>query len=443
MRPVALLISSVLVVAACSGATASPTPAPTLNLGSSGASASAASPSAFASPSAPATAGASPSATAPPTVTPTVAPTATPGPTPAPTPAAPAFRTDPEAAFGALLEPGQLPPGSEPGEVNLLEEYEFEPFQANNGIRVVSQTWSGQQFSSVFHFVYQFPTAADAESFLRDGAEQLSETSVGLKAGEPSFLFGSILDEVQYYAGDIEAFGLTIRNYNYLMRVKNFVAKVFVGGSETEPTLAEEIAFFAAQDLNTVNVPLDPNATPAPTLAPTETPSETEVPRETPNVTAAPSGQQGDFPNAEEQAILDRIPTDTRASCERVDPFYRDEIDSVTCKPQEALFVDYSSFETVADVRKAFDFEFERADPAPTEDGSCADGNLLSTFTVDSGDDPAGQIMCTVFTSESGTEFRTIVWSNERLNILGYLQSSELEWTDLIEFWSSKAGPIE
>ena len=52
--------------------------------------------------------------------------------------------------------------------------------------------------------------------------------------------------------------------------------------------------------------------------------------------------------------------------------------------------------------------------------------------------------MCTTVTSSSGGRvFKVIEWTNEPLRILGYLQSATLEWDDLIEFWSTKAGPIE
>lgn len=364
---------------------------------------------------------AAPTATPPPTAT----PTATPAPTTAP------LRTDPEAAFGALLDAAQLPAGSEAGETTRSEAYEFEAFNDNNGIRVVSQTWSGEAFSSLFHFVFQFPTEADAEAFLREGGATLSEAEVGLEEGDAGFLFESILDEVRYFHGEVDAFGVTTQNFNYLMRLKNFVVKVFVGGGEVTEAVAEEIAFFAAQNLNTINVPRSPNATPAPTVAPTAEPS----------ATASSSAGAEDFPNAAEAALLDHIPTDTRGTCGRADPFYRLEIDSVTCRPQEGLIVDYSSFESVADVRAGFDYDYERAKPTPTEDGECSEGTLLSTYTIDEGD-VAGQIMCTTFKS-GGRTYRVIEWTNEPLRILGYMQSATLDWDALIEFWSTKAGPIE
>ena len=142
-------------------------------------------------------------------------------------------------------------------------------------------------------------------------------------------------------------------------------------------------------------------------------------------------------------ALLEHIPADTRASCERTEPFYGAEIDSVSCEPQDDLFVDYSSFESVDDTRAAFDRDFEDAEPTPTEDGACDEGTLIVPYTVGDDEDPAGQVMCIVVTAASGTEFKVIEWTNESLGILGYLQSSTLEWDDLIEFWSSKAGPIE
>jgi hypothetical protein len=423
----AALVGVLLTVAACSGTAAPTTPAPTLNLSTPAASASVgASASAAASTAPSSTPSASPSST--PSPSPTPSPTASP--TPEPTAA---IRTDVEAAFGALLEQGQLPPGAEADDAKLIEEYEFEPFNANNGIRVVSQTWSGgDAFSTLFQFVYQFPSEADAEAFLREGGQALSETEVGLEPGEAGFLFESILDEVQFYQGEIEAFGITTRNYNYLMRVKNFVMKVFVAGSDVEPSVAEEAAFFAAQNLNSVNVPLDPNATPAPTAAPTDEPSAT-----------ATTAAGDEYPNSEEAALLEHIPADTAATCERADPFYRLEIDSVACTPQEDLFVDYSSFASVDDVRTAFDSDFEKAEPTPTEDGECTEGNFLSSYTVGDDEDPAGQVMCTTVTASSGRVFKVIEWTNEPMGILGYLQSPTLSWEELIEFWSTKAGPIE
>ena len=426
--PLVGILGLALAFAACSSGSASPTPAPTLNLGSPAATAAASAPSGASSAAPSATPGAS--ATPAPTAAPT--PTATPVPTPTPTPQpTAALRLDPEAAFGALLTADQLPADSEAGDVSLAEEYEFEAFNANHGIRVVSQTWAGESVGSVFHFVFQFPTEADAEAFLRDGGATLSEVEIGLEAGDAGFLFESILDEVQHYEGEVNAFGLTTRNYNYLMRLRNFVAKVFVGGADVETSVAEEIAFSAAQDLNTVKLPPDPNATPAPTVAPTAAPS------------VGATAPAGDFPNADEAALLEHIPTDTRGTCEAADPFYEQEIDSLRCRPEDGLLVDYSAFESVDDLRAAFDSDYEAADPTPTEDGSCQEGDLLSTYTIDEGD-IAGQVMCTTVTSSSGGRvFKVIEWTNEPLRILGYMQSATLEWDDLIEFWSTKAGPIE
>ena len=432
MRRLALaILIPVLAIAACGGTAVPPTPALTLNLATPRASATPAVATAVASASASAPASASAAATASATTAPTPTPSPTPRPTPTPTPAATpspvALRTDVEAAFGALLKLAQLPTGADAQDPALDEEYTFDPFINNDGIRVVSQTWTGgESFTTLFQFVFQFASVEDAEKFLDEGLPDLSEAATGLEEATADPLFTSILDEVHYFEGELSALGITTQNHNYLFRLKNFVVKVFVAGTDVSKDVAEEIAFSAAQDLNTINLPRLPNATPVPTPRPDPSPTATTA---------------GGFPSASEQAILDHVGVDTVASCEAADEFYGAEVDSVRCRPQEGLVVDYTLFESLGDLNEAFQADVEVAETPPTEAGDCDQANLLTTYTIEEGAE-AGKIMCIVVKSNN-RDYRVIEWTNEGLKILGYVQSATLEWDELIEYWRSKAGPYQ
>ncbi len=176
-------------------------------------------------------------ATTPPTAPPlpTVAPTptpvaATPVSTPAQTPVA-SFSFDPlseEALLLSMLVPADdVDPLAETSGVDVGTEADDLPaFAEQGGLRRAAQTIGVGTDYTVFDFRYQFPTADAAAAFLDAEADNLGETHAGAVETELPIQLG---DDTRFYTSHTEIFVIQ-DSFNYLIRVENVVAKVWVGG---------------------------------------------------------------------------------------------------------------------------------------------------------------------------------------------------------------------
>jgi len=174
------------------------------------------------------------------------------------------------------------------------------------------------------------------------------------------------------------------------------------------------------------------------------TPTRSPVPSPSPSPTVAPTQPSETIVafTEDELAILNRVPAAVRAGCQAVDVIYTGEIDSIHCSAVGQPDVDYSKFPGLAEMGAAFDEDRDIAVTPPTAQGTCAQGNYESSYSVT--DSVAGQIRCmTVTGSKTGTVYRVIEWTNEPLLILSYLSSATLSWDEIILFWQSQAGPTE
>lgn len=417
-----LALVPALVLVACSGGTAaSPSAAPTLALQTAVPSVAA-----TVAPTASPTPTPSPSPTASPTPSPTASPTPTPSPTPSPTPTRaptppptatpePSESEDPESPTSrallvdTLLDARDVPDDLEPGELESSEQVADDAFAANNGLRVIRIVWQGSgdgPITTIYDYRYQFPNEDDAATFLDEARDFLAETSEGMELttefdvdelGELGFL----------YTGEVE--GLEGFQYNYLLRVGNIVAKVWVTVPSTQdPDVPLGVAQSAAETLRAV--------------------LQIEAPT-------------ADFPNANEARILEFVPEPIRDSCHAAEEIYRDEIDTVRCDGStEHPPIDYSLFRTRSAMNGAFDRDLAREETEPTDEGSCAEGNYLAEYTIEG--EPGGRILCTIYTDTDDREYKVIEWTNENINILTYMSSATRDWDNLIEFWTDEAGPI-
>lgn len=315
------------------------------------------------------------------------------------------------AVLASLLQPVDVPRDLVPEAIEVEPSTEAPGWVEHAGLRVVTRNWGGRgAISSLFDFRYQFPTALAAQGFLDEAHAALSEEGAGLEDVQ-----GETLGDASYrYAGTISFGGIQTNNYNYLVRVQNIVAKVFIGGgSELDLPTADAIAARIPARLRTA---LKGGIAPSPT-------------------------SDGSFPSDLEAAILRHIPEGLRPSCDAVEEIYPTELDSVRCTPSSGPKIDYTAFSNSLDMRQAYEGDLESADPVPTGSGQCALGNYESTYTVNG--EPAGRILCTSYVSaRTGETHRVIEWTNEEFNILAYASSATLSWGDLVEFWRASAGPV-
>lgn len=226
--PVVVLIPAF--VAACVTITpVGPAPATPLRSLGSASSSQAATAVTVASPSAP-QATPTPPLTAPPTPTSEVTAAATfaitPGATAAATTGAPAISE--EALVASMLTVEDVDPTATTNGVDVGTEADDLPgFAASGGLRRAGQTFETEDFMTVYDFRYQFPTADAASEFLDAEESSLGEVDGGATSAEPPEKLG---DDTRYFTSHLEIF-IVQDSFNYLIRVGNVVAKVWIGGS--------------------------------------------------------------------------------------------------------------------------------------------------------------------------------------------------------------------
>ena len=310
----------------------------------------------------------------------------------------------------SLLQAEDLPDDLSPEDAKVRRDNSTPGWNEHEGLRVATRNWGGRgAISSVFDFRFQFATADAAAAFLAGAKDALSEAGAGLEevTGE------RLGDESWRFAGTITFGGIATANYNYLVRVGNIVAKVFIGGgSDLDNGTADEIAKKTPWRIRTA---LQGGVPPSPSLSA--------------------------FPNPNEAAILAHIPEELRPSCSSVEELYDTEVDTVRCQPAGGPAVDFTVFGNALDLAGAYQGDVDSADPAPTENGQCSLANYESGYTIGGAD--AGRIMCTTyFSSKTKRTHKVIEWTNDQLRILAYASSPTLTWDAMVDFWRYKAGPI-
>jgi hypothetical protein len=310
--------------------------------------------------------------------------------------AGPSGSVDPEseaALRASLLTAADVPSDLQEQDPQVATTDTTPGFTENKGERIIDHQFTGTgTISSVYDFRWQFPSRSTARAFLKAASPTLSETDNGLKERTDGPGVG---DEYLLYTGtDNQGLGLVF--YNYLFRVQNVVAKVFVGGdaSALKADDADQIAGAAADRMA--------------------------------------AALEGPYPNDTEQLVLQYVPQPIQPSCARIYEFYAAEIDSVRCRPSSKPRVDYSIFQTKAAMDAAFDADLKAS--GAVKSGECSGGKFTGGYTISG--THAGRYMC-VATSSA----KYIEWTDEQLFVLSYAVSSTASWDDLQSFWSDEAGP--
>jgi hypothetical protein len=217
------------------------------------------------------------------------------------------------------------------------------------------------------------------------------------------------------------------------------VAAVFsaCGGSTVAPTPSPSLVASATTGM-TASPTEDPSRTPAAPALASHAVTPTRSPSATAQTAATNAPEDEPFPNPDEATLLAHVDAILRASCSRADPFYADELDSISCGGDPAPYVDYTLFASIDELRAAFNDDVATSESQPSAGGTCASGNYQSTYTL--AGTVAGRIQCTTRTA-NGQTFRVIEWTREELRVLAYLSSATVTWERMIAFWKSEAGP--
>jgi len=364
-----------------------------------------------------------------------------PSPTPAPSfvasstaPVAtdPAPRTSAEPSVGpdasamddplllGLLDAADLPGLASPEGPEEGTRYDIDDvaFEANGGIRIVSQTWqslSDGGLAAVFDFRMQFPSAAAAAAYLEAAEPVLSERAATGQQPVPS---------PPVVGADTRVYGLettgqsgTVLLRTYLFRVGSVVAKVEGGGTDVDPATIDALARTAAQRIAAAGPPAPGSPRPAATPSPTAPPTE-----------PLPTGE------ALAALLLEHVPADIGPSCvPDSQRLWQGELATLVCSEEgSGVTVTYSGFDGADTLAAAFDASLQDIDLSVTAE-SCDLGPYLGAYEVD--DEQVGQVACW---AEQGGQ--AIMWSDERLAILAVAASPTLDAAGLYLWWLG-AGP--
>jgi len=185
-------------------------------------------------------------------------PEATTEPTPDLTPGA-SLGFDPlseEALRYSMLDVVDVDSAAETSGVDVSTDADDLPaFAEQGGLRRAAQTISVGADYTVYDFRYQFPTAEAAAAFLEAEADNLGETDFGGVESVPPLQMG---DETRYYTSHLDILGVVQDSYNYLIRVENVVAKVWVGG-DPEFITADDADHIATTAWGRITIVFDPS----------------------------------------------------------------------------------------------------------------------------------------------------------------------------------------
>ncbi|CAN5526013.1 hypothetical protein BH20CHL6_BH20CHL6_10930 [soil metagenome] len=332
----------------------------------------------------------------PPAVSATAAsPTATIAPGPGP--------TDQLSLRGSLLTSSDLPPGAEPGPVDVFPSDPSPAFAANEGVRAVAREWRAQGLiRQIADLRWQFPSSEQAAAFLTADEERLAEASSGLELDPEAQPIG---DHFRLYRGIRGEGDAATRNFNFLFTTGNLVGKVLVVG---DPGFTREDALPIARAAQA-------------------------------RMAAAVRGElnEGLFPNAAEILVLERIPSDIRDNCTRpFAPELAGAVVTIDCRPAEgADLVSYGQYASHEDMVEAYQRTVDFF--AVPEGGDCAtDGRAEHPYAIEG--ESVGRIMC----AQAPNGSAVIHWTDERLDIRGVAYRRDGDQAALFDFWSAGAGPL-
>ncbi|MEZ4597494.1 MAG: hypothetical protein R3C32_12145 [Chloroflexota bacterium] len=208
----------------------------------------------------------------------------------------------------------------------------------------------------------------------------------------------------------------------YLFRVGPVVAKLVAGGTGVDAATTDALAATAAARIVAAGPPApgSPRPPATPSRSPSRTPAATEP---------MPTGE------ALAALLLEHVPPDIGGSCvPDAQRLWPGELATLVCSPAgSGVTVTYSGFGSADTLEAAFDASLETIDLGEVAD-SCDQGPYLGGYEVE--DEEVGRVACW---AEQGGQ--AIMWSDDRLAILGVAASPTLDAAGLYLWWLG-AGPV-
>lgn len=349
-------------------------------------------------------------------------------------PALPVAAQDPDQIRAvledSLLRKGDLPKGfaSEDGIVQGSNfDIDRDAFDANGGLGIVSRVWQRQAAEGpliVFDFRMLFPTPEDAQAYLLDAEDVISErgaSNLKLRANEDP-----IGDLHRLYQGSTELSGQRFAFNNHLLTVGSIAAKVFVTGAPGSANAARSIAEDAARRMGDAQVG-------APLPTPEPTPEPTPIPTTAPLPSVAPGP---DLSALFEAALISRVgPGIDPSTCVSVpERAFPGELAAISCSIGDVgeLLVMRQMASTQA-LRDAF-VPFMGDKNGPT--GTCATEAALEPRM--DGDVQVGQLAC----YDTSDPTRVFIWTDERFDTMAWVVAQPgRSFADLNTLYLS-AGPV-
>jgi hypothetical protein len=117
------------------------------------------------------------------------------------------------------------------------------------------------------------------------------------------------------------------------------------------------------------------------------------------------------------------------------------EIVGVVCTGDD-IEVDYSLFESAADMQAAYNHDVAGAETPPVPGGTCPEGNYEGEYGAENV--VQGRLNCREHTSSSGANYHVLEWTNDELLVIGYISNRvDLhDWEDLVIYRATTAGPF-
>jgi hypothetical protein len=344
-----------------------------------------------------------------------------------------------DVAVAALLQAGDVHESATSEGYTVADGGDLAGYSENGGLREVRQTWSSEGPASiVFDFRWQFPDADAAATFLDAAEEVLSEVSTG--AEQQSLpRRRRPLPDTRFYTFEDTIFGTGTVGFNFLMRLENLVAKVYVSGDGEQLAQPEalRIARAAADRMRAALEGAPPVASPRPVETPTPTDSGASP-------SPSPSGDASPVPSAGGQQatdeLLSHVPSAMRDTCAPdtgtdQEPPPAEQLARVVCPTTSGGVVTFVLFNTVEAMDAAYDAaqQYARAFGSFTTAGTCEGGGYDGTWSL--GDVEAGRLLCHELQGEA-----SIAWSHPATRILSLIQQDAGDHAAAWELWLA-AGP--
>jgi hypothetical protein len=152
-----------------------------------------------------------------------------------------------------------------------------------------------------------------------------------------------------------------------------------------------------------------------------------------------PPKPSGRYPDSNERQLVGYLNAQLSATCKRAGPFYPGELASVICGDGIKFpFVYYTLFDSHDDMAAGYAGDIAASVQKPDANENCTSGKYEDQYTLRAR--VSGRVWCAVGNS-GGSAYKIIEWTRDNLNMIGIINSYDLGWDELENFWRAEAQP--